>query len=254
MDASASRTILLEKRGHIATLTLNRPEILNAENWPMSLDFHAALDDLERSSDIRAVIVTGAGHAFSSGIDLNLLSKGELRIDWFRSFDEAMRRLERLDALTVARIRGYAIGGGLQIALACDLRIGAPDTRVGLPAVMEALIPGMGTYRLPRFIGLGRARRMVLTGELIGAEEALRIGLLDWLVPEEQLDETVEAVIAGVLNGSPTAQAYSKKLVTSAFESTFDEAFETYLDFQERSLRSDDHARAMEAYRNRKNR
>ncbi len=247
-----AKTVLLEKRGHIAEVTLNRPEILNAEDWAMAHDFHAVLDELEKSKEIRAVILTGAGRAFSSGIDLRQLSQGKLAIDWFRSFDRAMRRVEQLDALTVAKIRGYAIGGGLQIALACDLRVAAPDARLGLPAVMEALIPGMGTYRLPRFIGLGRARRMVLTGELIGAEEGLRIGLLDWVVPEEKLGETVDSVIAGVLKGSPTAQAFSKKLVTDAFESGFDEAFEKYLDYQERSLRSEDHARAMDEYRNRK--
>lgn len=244
--------VYLERHGHIAELVLNRPEVLNAENWQMAHDFHAALDTLEKSDDIRAVVVTGAGRSFSSGIDLKALSAGEIEIDWFRSFDQAVRRLEQLDALTVAKIRGYAIGGGLQIALACDLRVAAPDTKVGLPAVMESLIPGMGTYRLPRFIGLGRARRLVLTGELIGAEEALRIGLLDWVVPEEKLAETVESVIAEVLKGSATAQAYSKKLVTAAFESDFDAAFETYLDYQERSLRSEDHRRAMEKYRKRK--
>jgi len=117
---------------------------------------------------------------------------------------------------------------------------------------MEALIPGMGTYRLPRFIGLGRARRMVLTGELIGAEEGQRIGLLDWVVPDDQLDRTAESVIASVLKGSPTAQACSKKLVTGAFESDFDTAFSKYLEYQQRSLRSEDHERAMEEYRSRK--
>ncbi|MBZ5603201.1 MAG: enoyl-CoA hydratase/isomerase family protein, partial [Acidobacteriia bacterium] len=189
---------------------------------------------------------------FSSGIDLKALSRGEIEIDWFRAFDEAMRRLEQLDALTVAKIRGYAIGGGLQTALACDLRVATPDTKLGLPAVLEALIPGMGTYRLPRFIGLGRARRLVLTGELIDAEEGLRIGLLDWVVPEEKLDETVQSVIASVLKGSFTAQRFSKKLVTAAFESDFDTAFAKYLEYQERSLRSEHFQKAMAEYRDRK--
>ncbi len=247
-----SDAVYLERRGHIAELVLNRPAVLNAENWQMAEAFHAALDQLEKAEEIRAVVVTGQGRSFSSGVDLRALAGGELGIAWFRSFDEAMRRLEQLDALTVAKIRGYAIGGGLQIALACDLRIAAPDTKVGLPAVMEALIPGMGTYRLPRFIGLGRARRLVLTGELMGAEEALRIGLLDWVVPLEKLDESTDSVIADVLKGSRTAQAFSKKLVTAAFESDFDTAFSEYLDYQEQSLQSSDHQHAMAEYRNRK--
>jgi enoyl-CoA hydratase/carnithine racemase len=251
-QASGVNTVYLEKRGSVAELIMNRPEILNAANWQVMHDFHAALDELEDSHDIRAVVVTGAGRCFSTGIDLKALSTGQIDLEWFRSFDRGVRRLEQLDALTVAKIRGYAIGGGLQIALGCDLRIASPDARVGLPAVMEALIPGMGTYRLPRFIGLGRARRMVLTGELIGAEEALRIGLLDWVVDEATLNEKTESVIAGVLNGSPTAQALSKKLVTSCFETDFEEAFGKYLEYQERSLRSVDHSRAMEEYRNRR--
>ena len=247
-----SEAVYLEKRGHLAELILNRPAVLNAENWQMAEAFHAVLDELEKAKEIRAVVVTGAGRSFSSGVDLRALAAGELGIAWFRSFDEAMRRLEQLHALTVAKMRGYAIGGGLQIALACDLRVAAPDTKVGLPAVMEALIPGMGTYRLPRFIGLGRARRLVLTGELIAAEEALRIGLLDWVVPEEKLDETTERVIADVLKGSQTAQAFSKKLVTGAFESDYETAFAKYLDYQEQSLQSSDHEHAMADYRNRK--
>lgn len=160
--------------------------------------------------------------------------------------------MEQLKALTIAQIRAYAIGGGLQVALACDLRIATSGARLGLPAVMEALIPGMGTYRLPRFVGLGRARRMILTGELIGAEESLRIGLVDWVVEEEELKETVESTIDTVLKGSATAQAFSKQLATKAFESDFDTAFATYLEYQERSLNSQDHSKAMMDYRNRK--
>ena len=250
--STRSEAVYLERRASIAELVLNRPSVLNAENWDMAKSFHAALDQIERDAAIRAVVVSGQGRAFSSGVDLGALSRGELGIDWFRSFDEAMRRLEMLDALTVAKIRGYAIGGGLQIALACDLRIGAPDAKLGLPAVMEALIPGMGTYRLPRFVGLGRARRLVLTGELIDAEEALRIGLLDWVVPEDELDKKVESVVSEVRKGSPAAQALSKKLVTAAFESDFDSAFSKYLDYQQRALDSQDYERAMSAYRNRR--
>jgi enoyl-CoA hydratase/carnithine racemase len=242
----------LEVRGSIAELVMSRPEVLNAENWQMAHDFHAALEQLERSPEVRAVIVRGEGRSFSSGVDLKALSAGDLKLDWFRSFDEAMLRLERLDALTVAKIRGYAIGGGLQIAMACDLRIATPDARFGLPAIFEALIPGMGTYRLPRFIGLGRARRLMLTGELIDAEEALRIGLVDWVVPQEKLDETAGSIIAGVLKGSAAAQGFSKKLVAAAFESDFETAFATYLDYQQRSLASADHQQAMADYRNRK--
>jgi len=245
-------TVYLEVRGNIAELVMNRPEVLNAENWQTVHDFHAALDELERNRDVRAVIVTGAGRAFSSGIDLKALAAGDIKLDWFRRIDEALRRLEQLDALTVAKIRGYALGGGLQVTLACDLRVATIDSRFGLPAVLEALIPGMGVYRLPRFIGLGRARRLVLTGEMIAADEAERIGLIDWAVPEAQLDETVNSVIAATLKGSAAARGYSKRMVTAAFESDYDDAFARYLEYQEECLRSSDHRAAMAEYRERK--
>jgi enoyl-CoA hydratase len=249
---SHARAVCLEKKGGVAELTLNRPEVLNAENWQMAHDLHAALDELEKATDVSAMILSGAGRSFSSGVDLNALASGELKIDWFRSFDEAMRRIEQLDALTIAKVHGYAIGGGLQLALACDLRVAAPDARFGLPAVLEALIPGMGTYRLPRFVGLGRARRMALTGELIPAEEALRIGLVDWVVPENQMDETIDSLISSMSKGSATARGFTKKLLTASFETDYAQAFSTYLEYQERSLVSDDHKQAMEQHRLRK--
>jgi enoyl-CoA hydratase/carnithine racemase len=244
--------VLLQRNGNVADLTLNRPEVLNAENWQMAHDLHAALDELEKSAGVSAVILSGAGRAFSSGVDLNALARGELKIDWFRSFDEAMRRIEQLEALTIAKVHGYAIGGGLQLTLACDLRVATPDARFGLPAVLEALIPGMGTYRLPRFVGLGRARRMALTGELVPADEALRIGLVDWVAPSEKIDETIHELIAATLKGSATARGFTKKLITGSFESDYDESFERYLKFQEQSLSSGDHQQAMQDYRRRK--
>jgi enoyl-CoA hydratase len=244
--------VRLEIREHLAELTLNRPEVLNAENWPMVNDLHVALDEIEKNTDVTAVVITGAGRAFCSGIDLNALAAGEIDIHWFRHTDAAVRRLEQLDAVTVAKIRGYAIGGGLQIALACDLRVAENDARFGLPAVLEALIPGMGTYRLPRFIGLGRARRMALTGEVIPAQEALHIGLIDWAVLEEQLDSTVTSIIASVLKGSAAARRYTKRLITSSFESEYEDAFARYMEYQQECLHSPDHNLAMAEYRTRK--
>ena len=241
-------TVCLERRADHAEIVFNRPEMLNAANWQWVEDLHDVLSELEAAQDLRAVVVSGKGSSFSTGIDLKSLSAGELQIDWFRRFDEAMRRMELLNVLTIAKIRGYAIGGGLQVALACDLRIATSNARLGLPAVLEALIPGMGTYRLPRFIGLGRARRMVLTGELISAEEALQIGLVDWVVPDDKLEETTENVMAELLKGSAVAQSFSKKLVTASFESSFEEAFSAYLECQQRALESEEHRKAMQDY------
>lgn len=249
---SESAAVHIRKHGNVAELVLNRPEVLNAENWEFVDDFHRALDELETANDVNAVMVSGAGRSFCSGIDLKALSSGEIGIKWFRRCDEAVRRLECLNALTVAKIRGYAIGGGLQIALACDFRIATPEAHLGLPAVLEGLIPGMGAYRLPRFIGLGRARRMVLTGELVRGDRAAQIGLVDWVVAEEEIEQTTRAVIESTLKGSSTVRGCAKRLVTRSFESAYEDAFATYLDYQQQSLDSEDHRRVMTEYRQRK--
>lgn len=247
-----TRTVYIKREGSIAELVLNRPEVLNAENRQLVNEFHQSLDELESAGDLKAVIVSGSGRSFCSGIDLKELSSGQIKIDWFRRTDEAVRRLECLNALTIAKIRGYAIGGGLQIALACDFRISTPDAHLGLPAVLEGLIPGMGTYRLPRFIGLGRARRMVLTGELVQGSEALRIGLVDWVVADDELDQRTQVLAETAFRGNSTVRGLAKKLVTSSFESGYEQAFETYLEYQQQSLDSEDHRRTMMEYRQRK--
>jgi enoyl-CoA hydratase/carnithine racemase len=245
--AASQRTVYLERRGDSVVLMMNRPHVLNAEDWALIEDLHAAISEIE-SSDVRAVIVAGSGRAFSSGIDLTALADGRLSIEWFRRFDEAVRRLECLDALTVARIHGYAIGGGLLIALGCDLRVAADDAKVGLPAVLEALVPGMGTYRLGRFVGLGRARRMTLTGDLLSAAEAQAVGLIDWAVPAADLEVFTDDVIARVLRGSATARRLAKQLVTASFERDYDAAFAAYLPSQAQCLASAEHRVAMAHY------
>jgi enoyl-CoA hydratase/carnithine racemase len=228
---------------------MNRPAVLNAQDWELVHDFHYALDLLDREA-VRpaAVIVSGAGRAFSSGIDLKALAAGELGIDWFRSFDEAMRRLETLPMLTVARMHSYALGGGLMVGLACDFRVAASDTHIGFPAVKEALVPGMATYRLPRFVGLGRAKRLVLTGELLDAESALQMGLIDWVVPAADLEAITLDIVHSAIRNSATARCAARELLMGSFELDFEAAMARYLVCQQQCLASDEHAQAMAAY------
>jgi enoyl-CoA hydratase/carnithine racemase len=232
-----------------AEIYFNRPDVLNAANCQWMDDLHTALDQLEAAERLRVVIISGRGRAFSTGIDLKALSNGEIQIGWFRQWEEAMRRIEMLQAVTIARVNGYALGGGLQVCLACDLRIASEEAQFGLPAVLEALIPGTGTYRLPRFVGLGRARRMILTGETVGAQEALEIGLADWVVPAEQLIQQTERIVQGVLEGSRTAQYLSKRLAANSFDTPLNAFCDLYLDYQAQAMRSQDHQVAMERLR-----
>ena len=241
-------TVALNVQGNRAEILFNRPEVLNAANGEWIEDLHSVLDEVERRDELRTVIVSGKGTSFSSGIDLKALSIGEIQIGWFRRWEEAMRRLELMQPVTIARIQGYALGGGLQVALACDLRVAADNAKLGLPAVLEALIPGTGTWRLPRFIGLGRARRMILTGELLPAAEALAIGLVDWVVPVAELESRTAQIAQELLMGSRTAQYLSKKLAAMSFETGFNSFCETYLDYQSQALESQDHRRARDEY------
>src|SRR3990172_8502451 len=147
---SMERTVLYRRDGRIARITLNRPEVLNAENMTFLTDLTEAVHALRDDREARVAIVTGAGRAFCSGVDLKALSTGILDRAFFTDIEYLWDILENCDKAVICGIHGYCLGGGLQIALACDLRVAAEDAVLGLPAVKECLIPGLGTYRLPR--------------------------------------------------------------------------------------------------------
>src|SRR5690349_17840884 len=172
-------TMSISYDGPIATLRLNRVERLNAFGNQGTHDINAAADALARDDRVRIVIITGAGRAFSTGIDLKELAAGEIDMSYHHRWEAAMRAFETMDKVVIAAINGYCLGGGLQLALACDVRIAAESAQLGLPAVKEGLIPGMSVWRLPRFVGLGRARQQILSGEMIDARAAQAIGLVE---------------------------------------------------------------------------
>src|SRR5207244_2863032 len=156
---------------------LNRPEVLNAmgRDWPD--DMLAAAREMQDDRAIRVVLVTGEGRAFCSGLDLTHLAAGEIPNPWFHQAELAYRALETLDKPVIAGVQGHCIGGGLQIVIACDVRIAADDAILGLPATTEACLPGMGRYPLPPLISAGGAAPFVLSGGTVGAGEAYSSGL-----------------------------------------------------------------------------
>ena len=243
-----SGTYLLRGTGNVREIVMNRPSVLNAADPAWMDDLHLALDAVEEVADLRVVVISGIGSSFCTGIDLNALAVGNIKIEWFQSWERAMRRIELLEPITIAKMQGYAIGGGLQIGLSCDLRIASEDAQFGLPAVLEALIPGLGAFRLPRFIGMGRAKRMILTGELVTAKQAIEIGLVDWVAEQGQLDAVTDQVIAGLLKGSRTAQYFSKLLALGAFEQETEPVAHNYLAYQAKTIASTEHRVAMDAY------
>ena len=208
--------ILSERLDGVALITLNRPEKLNALSFPLMEELDRALTGYEQDDDIKAVILTGAGErAFVGGADLNELAHFDR--DSAREFITLIHRccdgFRRLAVPVIARIDGFALGAGLELAAACDLRVasdrsmfGMPEILVGVPSVVEAAL-------LPALIGGGRARRLLLTGEMIGAAQALVWGLIDAVAPPDRLDAEVERLAAAILAGGPRAIRLQKALI-----------------------------------------
>ena len=242
-------TMLYESDGDLIRLTLNRPHALNAVNYLGTLELHEAAQAIHDHPTARAVIIRGAGRAFCTGIDLKELAAGETPHDYFHRWDRALRLLELSDKLVLCAMQGYALGGGLQLPLACDIRIAASDCMLGLPAAKEGFIPGLGTYRLPRYIGLGRAKRMALSGENVDGAEALRIGLVDYVVDPGDFEAEVESLVQRYLSVSSEG-ARQTKLMLSAFQDhPHGQFFEEYLRRQAIATSSPDHPEALAAIR-----
>jgi enoyl-CoA hydratase/carnithine racemase len=242
-------TMFVTREGPIATLRLNRTERLNAFGNQGTVDLNAAADALAQDDRIRIVIVRGEGRAFSTGIDLKELSAGAIDMTYHQRWEAALRKFETMDKVVIAAINGYAIGGGLQLALACDLRIAAESARMGLPAVKEGLIPGMGVWRLPRFVGLGRAKQLILSGDLVSAHAAQAIGMVDDVVADAALAAYVQRAAERYLEIPWSSVLLSKQMTNRAFDLPFSDFLEFYFAAQAEAMQSEDHHAALRAYR-----
>ena len=235
--------------GQVATLVLNRPQVLNCANEQWARDLNALVDDLSVNDRIRVVVVRGAGRAFCSGIDLTALSTGETSMSFFRNWETALRKIEAMDPVVIAAIQSHCIGGGLQIALACDLRIARDDARFGITAVREGIIPGIGMWRVARYAGLGRAKRLALAAEVVDAATAHEWGLVDWVVDEPAFETKIAEMTHRVLAMAWTSTRLTKKLTNMAFEASFADFVETYYEYQRQSTASPEHQTAMADHR-----
>lgn len=245
-------TMQFEKDGRIGRLTLNRPELLNAMNYQGALDMNRAAEMIREDPDLRLVLIRGAGRAFCTGIDLKQLQAGETPQEYYEKWDRALRILEQSEKVLICAMRGYALGGGLQLALACDIRIATEDCQLGLPAIREGIIPGLGTFRLPRYIGLGRAKWMSLSGENVDGRRAYEIGLVDHVVNPSEFDQEVSALVEKYARSCSEGTRQSKVLLSLAFDMSHGQFFEEYLRRQRLAMASPDHQEAMAAYRERR--
>jgi enoyl-CoA hydratase len=202
-------TLLLELRDRIAIATINRPDKLNALNDRTMDELDAAFRALARDAEVRGVILTGAGEkAFVAGADIGELAAQGPVAGRERSLrgQRVLDRIEGLGKPVIAAINGFALGGGCELALACHVRVAAEGARLGTPEVKLGIMCGYGgTQRLPRLVGRGRALEMLLTGEMVDAQEALRIGLVNRVVPREKLLEEAESLLRKMLANGPVS-------------------------------------------------
>jgi enoyl-CoA hydratase len=215
-------TVLVDVDAGIARITLNRPEARNAIDSRMRSELTGAVHSAGSDPSVRGLILRGAGDkAFCAGADIKEFTPPASLVD-AREERTGPKWTDAIAACpkpTVAAVHGYCLGGGLEIALACDIRIATGDAVFGLPEVRRAILPGAGgTQRLPRVVGLGPALRMILTGEHIGAAEALRIGLVGEVVPNGDLDAAADRLADALRRTGPRAVAYAKEAVMRGLE------------------------------------
>ncbi len=221
------RNIRIERAERRATVIVSRPDKLNALNAETIDELDAAFRELERDRDVGGVLITGDGEkAFVAGADIAELAKMDSigGISVSRQGQDAFRRLERMGKPVVAAVNGYALGGGMELALACHLRVAGEKARFGLPEVKLGIIPGYGgTVRLPRIVGRGRALELILTGEMIDAQRAYEIGLVNRVVAQDEVRDAAERLLDTILKNGPVALRFALEAVDRSLETGIEE-------------------------------
>jgi len=227
-------TLSVSQEGKILYVSLNRPEKRNAMNLQMFDDLEQCMTEVAAKNDVEAVIIRGEGKAFSSGTDLTELGElvrqgGDVR-DFrasLRKLQKAFSEIEYLEKPVIAAIHGYALGGAFELILACDLRVASEEARFSIPEVTLGIIPDLGgSHRLSRIVGTGRAKELILTGKMISALEAERIGLINKVVPVEQLRDTARAWAETIMKNGSLAVGLAKKAIDMNFSLSTPEGLE----------------------------
>ncbi|MGL5087006.1 MAG: short-chain-enoyl-CoA hydratase [Clostridium sp.] len=224
------KNVLLEKEGNLAIVTINRPKALNALNSETLADLDLVITDLENDGNIYCVILTGSGEkSFVAGADISEMK--DLNEEQGREFgilgNKVFRRLEILDKPVIAAISGFALGGGCELAMSCDIRIASDRAKFGQPEAGLGITPGFGgTQRLPRIVGIGKAKELIYTCAIIKADEALRIGLVNKVVPLENLMEEARAMASLIISNAPIAVKLCKDAIDRGMQVDIDSAIE----------------------------
>lgn len=222
------KNVILEKGSNIATVIINRPKALNALNSETLKDIDTVLENLENDKDVYAVILTGAGDkAFVAGADISEMKdlNEEQGTEFGTLGNKVFRRLENLDKPVIAAIPGFALGGGCELAMACDIRIASEKAKFGQPEAGLGITPGFGgTQRLPRIVGEGKAKELIYTCDIIKADEALRIGLVNKVVAPENLMEEAKTMASKIAANAPIAVKLCKDAINRGMQVGMDEA------------------------------
>lgn len=248
---SEAQVVQIETSGAVAVITMNRPEKRNALDGQMRCAFLGAMDAVNRDHAVRAVIITGAGDkAFVAGADIAEF-EGRSPVDQWRVMKAptVFDAVERSPKPVIAAINGYCLGGGMELALACDIRIASGAARFGQPEVNLGIIPGGGgTQRLPRIVGLGAALKLILTGELIGADDALRLGLVEEVVEPAALLDRARAIAQTIASKSPVAVSAAKEATRAALSMPLADGLKLETALFELCFSSEDKAEGVRAF------
>ena len=219
------KTLLYRVDGNVGIITFNRPNVLNAIDDDVLDEFNLLLDQIEPDKNVRCLVITGEGKAFSAGGDIAHELKQDMRgaYNFSRHGAEAMARMESFRCPVIGAINGYALGGGLEFALACDLRFAAEGVKLGMPEISLAVFPGWGgTQRLPRLIGVSRAKRLIYSGSPVTADEALELGIVDFVVPAEDLMSETIAFAQKIAKNAPLAMQRVKQAINEGIQTDLD--------------------------------
>jgi enoyl-CoA hydratase/carnithine racemase len=246
--------VLSDDRGAVRHVVLNRPEKRNAFNEELVLAVGEALRAAADDPSVHCVVLRGEGAMFSSGMDLGSLAGLAEQPDMLRPFRraclEAWNLAEEMTKPVICQIHGACIGGAMELALACDMRVIAADALVGMPETRVGLIPDVGgSSRLPQIVGLGRAKELIMTGRLIGGEEAERIGLANRVAPAEELEDATQALVDELLACAPVAVGLAKRVMDASARPALAATLELEVAMQERCARSADYAEGANAFR-----
>jgi 2-(1,2-epoxy-1,2-dihydrophenyl)acetyl-CoA isomerase len=249
-------TVAIASANHICTITLNRPDVLNAFNDALTTELHDALKNAEKDANVRVIVITGAGRAFSSGQDLGDLRERyktgvvpPLGDDLRKRYNPIIRRIREMDKPVIAAVNGVAAGAGCSLALACDLRVASDQASFIEVFINVGLIPDSGsTYTLVRLVGVGKAMELCCTGQKVDAVEALRMGIVNQMVPAAELEAATQKLAARLASLPSRAIALTKRLLNQSLQNDLNQQLEAEAFDQETAGKTADHHEGVTAF------